>query len=61
MVSIILPILGIAIATTIICYLILKSPLMEPFKQWLWWGVLALGVLWITFDYVLPLFGVHVR
>jgi hypothetical protein len=55
--SVILPCIGIAIATTVICYIIKASPLMEPFKTWGFWGVLAIGLLW-ALTYVLPLFNV---
>lgn len=61
--DVLLPIIGIAIATTIICFLVghPKSPIMEPFKSWIWWGVLAVGVCWIVFGYVLPdFFGVRI-
>ncbi len=59
--DLILPVIGIALATTVACYLIGISPIMEPIKGWIWWGVLALGICWIVFVYVLPLFGVHVN
>lgn len=59
MFAVLIPIIGIALATTIIAYLISISPIMEPFKAWIWWAVVAIGVLWILIYYVLPLFGVH--
>lgn len=59
--TLILPVVGIALATTVVCYLITISPLIEPFKSWIYWGVLALGICWIVFGYVLPLFGVRVN
>lgn len=58
MFSALLPIFGIALATAVICYLVIRSPLTEPFKSWLWWGVLAIGVIWVL-SVVLPTyFGV---
>ncbi len=58
MFSNLLPIFGIALATGVICYLVSRSPLVEPFKGWLWWGVLAIGVIWVL-SLVLPTyFGV---
>lgn len=59
MFAILIPIVGIALATTIIAYLVSISPIMSPFKDWIWWGVVAIGVLWILIYYVLPLFGVN--
>jgi hypothetical protein len=57
MFSILIPIFGIALATGIIAYLVTISPLTEPFKGWIWWAVIAIGVIWIL-TLVLPLFGV---
>lgn len=57
MFGIVLPIIGIALATTVVAYLVSISPLVEPIKGWIWWGVIVIGVIWIL-KYVLPLFGV---
>jgi hypothetical protein len=57
MFDILIPIVGIALATAVICFIIIKSPLPEPFKAWIWWGALAIGLLW-ALSYVLPIFGV---
>lgn len=59
MFSVLIPIVGIALATGIIAYVVKISPLIEPFKSWIWWGVLAIGILW-ALSLVLPLFGVSV-
>jgi hypothetical protein len=53
-----IPLVGIAIATCIIAWLVKISPLAEPFKSWLWFAVIAIGVLW-ALSIALPLwFGV---
>ena len=60
--EIILPVIGIIIAVTVGCYLVghPKAPFVEPLKGWLWWAILAIGICWILFGYVLPFFGVRV-
>lgn len=57
MFSILIPIVGIALATGVLAYLVGISPLVDPFKGWIWWAVIAIGVIWIL-TLVLPLFGV---
>lgn len=57
MFDILIPIVGIALATGIIAYLVNISPLVAPFKGWIWWAVIAIGVLW-ALTLVLPIFGV---
>jgi len=57
MFDILIPIVGIALATGVIAYLVKISPLTEPFKGWIWWAVIAIGVIWIL-KYALPIFGV---
>jgi hypothetical protein len=55
--DILIPLVGIGLATCLIAYLVQISPLGEPFKGWIWWAVIAIGVLW-ALRIVLPLFGV---
>lgn len=57
MFDILIPIVGIALATGILAYLVKISPLVEPFKSWIWLAVIAIGVIWIL-KLVLPIFGV---
>lgn len=56
MFSILIPIIGIALITGVLAWLVRASPLAEPFKTWIWWAVLAIGVIWIL-TLVAPLFG----
>jgi hypothetical protein len=58
MFSDLLPIIGIGLATAILCYLVSVSPLQPPFKGWLWWGVLAIGVIWALSLVLSRYFGV---
>lgn len=56
MFSVLIPIIGIALITGVLAWLVRVSPLTEPFKTWIWWGVIAIGVLWVL-TLVAPLFG----
>lgn len=56
MFSVLIPIIGIALITGVLAWLVRASPLTEPFKTWIWWAVIAIGVLWIL-TIVAPLFG----
>lgn len=45
--SLIIVILVIGLIVTVVVYLIDSSPIVEPFKAWARWGVIAIGVIYI--------------